>query len=185
MVCKLQRTTPATSHENGSIESPHGHIKRRIKQAFLLRGSYDFKSVADYQEWLEGVVIAHNRRNAKAVQIERKHLQPLPIHKTADYTEVAARVSSSSTIIVRRTLYTVPSRLKHRKHIMSLLAIIRKARLKSLGKMRGRLGNMGASQTYCVIALKSHHSLSRKQDVRLMPALRVSLDLFSSLWAQC
>jgi len=76
-----------------------------------LRGSHAFDSLADYQQWLEQVVQQHNRRNAKAVHIEREHLQPLPMTKAVDFTELCVRVSSASTIDVRRTTYTVPSRL--------------------------------------------------------------------------
>jgi hypothetical protein len=36
----------------------------------------------------------------------------LPIHKTIDYTEVLVKVTTSSTIDVRRVTYTVPSRLE-------------------------------------------------------------------------
>ncbi len=43
------RNNPGVAHENGGIESPHGHLKRRITQALMLRGSYDFASVVDYQ----------------------------------------------------------------------------------------------------------------------------------------
>lgn len=46
---KATRNNPGASHENGSIESPHGHLKRRVKQALLLRGSHDFASVSSYQ----------------------------------------------------------------------------------------------------------------------------------------
>lgn len=105
------RNNRGVSHENGGVESPHGHLKRRIKQAFLLRGSYDFDSVAAYQCWIEQVVNQHNRRNAKAIDIEKQALQPLPTYKTADYTVLPVKVSSSSTIRVKTTLYTVPSRL--------------------------------------------------------------------------
>ena len=105
------RNNRGVSHENGGIESPHGHLKRRIKQAFLLRGSYDFDSVEAYQRWMEQVVSQHNRRNAKAADIEKLALQPLPTYKTADYTVLPVKVSSSSTISVGRALYTVPSRL--------------------------------------------------------------------------
>lgn len=105
------RNNRGVSHENGSIESPHGHIKRRIKQVLLLRGSNDFESPNAYQDWLHDVVNQHNSRNAKNINAERKHLQPLPCHKAADYTEVCARVSTSSTIDVKRATYTVPSRL--------------------------------------------------------------------------
>ena len=106
------RNNPGVSHENGSIESPHGHIKRRIKQALLLRNSCDFLSLVEYQGWLDNVIKQHNRRNVEAFDIERKTLQPLPEYKTMDYTELLARVSTSSTIDVRRVTYTVPSRLQ-------------------------------------------------------------------------
>jgi len=43
------RNNTGIAHENGSIESPHGHLKNRIEQALLLRGSYDFDSLAEYQ----------------------------------------------------------------------------------------------------------------------------------------
>jgi hypothetical protein len=39
------RNNPGVAHENGSIESPHGHLKRRIHQALLMRDSPDFGSV--------------------------------------------------------------------------------------------------------------------------------------------
>ena len=32
-----------TAVENGSIESAHGHLKRAIQDALLLRGSRDFE----------------------------------------------------------------------------------------------------------------------------------------------
>lgn len=106
------RNNRGCGHENGGIESPHGHLKRRIRQAFLLRGSYDFESVDAYRKWISEVADSHNRRNAKNVEVERTALRPLPAHKTADYTVLPARVSSSGTIQIRTSLYTVPSRLK-------------------------------------------------------------------------
>ncbi len=109
------RNNLGVSHENGSIEGPHGHIKRRIKQALLLRQSNDFESIEAYQAWLDMVVNKHNQRNAKNVLVERASLQPLPIHKTADYTEVVATVHSTGTIEVKRTTYSVPSRLRGEK----------------------------------------------------------------------
>jgi hypothetical protein len=105
------RNNLGVSHENGSVESSHGHLKRRIEQALLLRDSHDFASVKAYQAFIEGVVKQHNQRNAKEVDIERLSLQALPQHHCVDYTEVVARVSTSSTIEVRRITYSVPSRL--------------------------------------------------------------------------
>jgi len=109
---KPTRNNRGEGHENGSIECPHGHIKRRIKQGLLLRGSTDFESIVSYQSWLDGVVNQHNQRNAKKLILERPYLQALPLDKTADFTEVCARVTSSATIDVRRATYSVHSRLK-------------------------------------------------------------------------
>lgn len=107
------RNTKGVSHENGAIEAAHGHIKRRIEQAFLLRGSTDFDSVDEYQRWLDEVVSNHNCRNAKTIAEERRSLQKLPEYRTIDYTDIVVKVTSSSTIDVRRVTYTVPSQLQH------------------------------------------------------------------------
>jgi hypothetical protein len=109
---KPSRNNVGESHENGSVEAPHGHLKRRIHQALLLRGNNDFNSVDEYQKFIEKVVSQHNNRNAKPINIEKENLQLLPIYKTTDYTELCARVTSSSTINVRNVTYTVPSRLE-------------------------------------------------------------------------
>ena len=108
---RATRNNPGVSHENGSIESPHGHLKRRIRQALLLRGHYDFDSLEDYQNWLNEVVKQHNRRHAEQLNLERLYLNPLPTMKTVDFTELCVRVSTSSTIDIGRVTYTVPSRL--------------------------------------------------------------------------
>lgn len=105
------RNNKGVSHENGSIESPHGHIKRRIAQALILRGNNNFDSIALYQKWLETVVSNHNRRNAKELEFERSYLQKLPFYKTTDFSEAVVRVHSSSTIELKRITYSVPSRL--------------------------------------------------------------------------
>ena len=43
------RNNRGESHENGSIEGPHGHLKRALEDALLLRGSRDFDTLADYR----------------------------------------------------------------------------------------------------------------------------------------
>lgn len=108
---KATRNNRGKSHENGSIESPHGHLKRRIHQALILRGNAEFSSVEEYQQFIEGIVRTHNNRNAKQTEIEKENLRPLPQYRTVDYTEVLATVSTSSTIQIHRGVYTVPSQL--------------------------------------------------------------------------
>jgi len=114
------RNNRGKGHENGGVESPHGHLKNRIRQALLLRGSTDFESVTAYQHWIDTIVGEINLRNRDKVTEERKHLKALPLQRTVDYTEAVVNVSTSSTILVKRIIYTVPSRLigeKLRIHI--------------------------------------------------------------------
>jgi transposase InsO family protein len=108
---RASRNNRGLGHENGCVESPHGHLKRRIEQALLLRGSNDFPHIQDYQDFIDMVVQQHNQRNAKMIKMERAALQALPLRQAIDYTEISAVVSSSSTIDVKRVTYTVPSRL--------------------------------------------------------------------------
>jgi hypothetical protein len=105
------RNNRGVSHENGAVESPHGHIKNRIRQALLLRESHDFDSLDDYRQWLDSLIRRFNRRCADALEIERDKLQALPKHKATDYSEQVVKVTSSSTIDVKRVLYSVPARL--------------------------------------------------------------------------
>ena len=144
------RNNRGLGHENGSVESPHGHLKRRIEQALLLRGSYDFIDAEQYQLFIDEVVMEHNRRNAKAINQERSVLQALPQHKAVDYTQVSAVVSSSSTIDVRRVTYTVPSRLQGEVLLVRLyddrvlcylghVFVIELKRLRPEGDTRGRV----------------------------------------------
>ncbi len=105
------RNNRGVSHENGAVESPHGHVKNRIRQALLLRDSLDFNTLDDYRQWLNSLIRRFNRRCNEALEIERTQLLPLPAHRAADYSEQVVKVTTSSTIEVKRVLYTVPARL--------------------------------------------------------------------------
>lgn len=98
-------------HENGAVESAHGHLKRRIRQALLLRGNADFTSVDEYRSFITTQVLRHNQRHAQAVLQERQYLRALPMKRCADYEELLVRVSASSTVTVKLVVYSVPSRL--------------------------------------------------------------------------
>lgn len=107
---KPTRNNPGKSHENGAIESPHGHLKRRIEQALRLRGAYDFASLEDYQGFIDGVVGKINRQRQTRFEQERASLQALPKRRTQDYAEHRVLIRSSSTFDLKRVTYTVPSR---------------------------------------------------------------------------
>lgn len=109
------RNNTGVAHENGAIESSHGHLKNRIEQAIYLRGSADFASVAEYQALIDSVSAQLNRLCQAKFEKEKSYLQPLPKYRLADYEVLSVRVSRRSTISVRRILYTVPSRLIGRR----------------------------------------------------------------------
>jgi len=99
------------AHENGAIESAHGHLKRKLDQQLLLSGSRDFNNLADYETFINLIVAKINRGCKTRFEEEKKHLQALPSRRTNDFSELHVKVTSSSTITVKRVLYTVPSRL--------------------------------------------------------------------------
>ncbi len=105
------RNNRGVAHENGSIESSHGHLDKVIKDAMLLRGTSDFTDIASYRRFIAEISSRHNARNSKRIAIERAELQPLPEKRTTDYEEVLVTVTSSSGFTLKRVFYTVPSRL--------------------------------------------------------------------------
>ena len=105
------RNNPGVAHENGSIEGPHGHLKKVIEDELLLRGSRDFADLDAYRRFIDEVVGRRNARNRKRIEIERAILKPLPARRTADFEEERVIVTSSGGFILRKVFYTVPSRL--------------------------------------------------------------------------
>lgn len=48
------QTNRGMAHENGIVEAPHSHVKRRQEQKLILCGSCDFEEAAEYSELLAG-----------------------------------------------------------------------------------------------------------------------------------
>src|SRR3974377_751548 len=105
------RNNPGVAHENGAIESPHGHLKKVLADELLLRGSRDFEDLAGYRRFIDEVIGRRNARNRKRIEIERAALRPLPERRTTDYEEARVLVTSSGGFILRRVFFSVPSRL--------------------------------------------------------------------------
>lgn len=64
-LCEHYKMTPTRNnkgiaHENGSIESSHGHLKSAVKDALLMRGSNDFEDLVAYRSFIDEIV---SRRN--------------------------------------------------------------------------------------------------------------------------
>jgi len=105
------RNNAGVAHENGSVESSHGHLKRALADALLLRASAEFPDLGTYRAFVDGIVGLRNTRNAKRIEAERPHLQRLPDRRTCDYEDVTVRVTSSGGFRLRKVFYSVPSRL--------------------------------------------------------------------------
>lgn len=105
------RNNRGVAHENGVIESSHGHLKSAIRDALLLRGSADFADLVAYRRFIDEIVSRHNARNGKRIEAERAVLQPLPATRTCDYEETLVYVTSACGFTLRKVFYTVPSRL--------------------------------------------------------------------------
>lgn len=114
------RNNAGVSHENGSIESAHGHIKAALEDELLLRGSRDFDALATWRKFVDALVGRRNARNAARIDLERAELKELPPRKTSDFEEARVTVTSSSAFTLRKVFYTVPSRLIGHKVLVRL-----------------------------------------------------------------
>jgi len=86
---------------DGAIESRHGHVKTRITQALLLRGSSMFADLEAYRTFAAGVIGQHNRRHAAMIDAERAVLRPLPVAPAMTREAMTVRVTSASGFMCR------------------------------------------------------------------------------------
>ena len=105
------RNNPGKSNENGSIEKSHDLLKNDIRQQLMLRGSSDFSSITEYQEFIQKIVTRRNNARRDKLIEEIKLLSPLPEKKYYAAEIFELTVTSSSTIRIEQVTYSVPSRL--------------------------------------------------------------------------
>jgi hypothetical protein len=98
-------------NENGDVESLNGHLKRRLRQLLLLRGSSDFATMEDYDAFLAAALNKANTTRTEKVAEELAVMRELPSTVLSDYQEYYVRVGWQSTIRVKTMVYSVPSRL--------------------------------------------------------------------------
>jgi hypothetical protein len=175
------RNNRGVAHENGSIESRHGHMKDRIDQALMLRASTDFDTLDAYRTFVASVVADHNRRHRDAIEIERGHLKPLPPAPPVTWDEASVRVTSASGFSFRHAFYTVPSRLiGHRLHLRvhddRIEAFLAGERVLTLP--RGRAPSKGAKRTTTHVVDYRHVIGS----LRARPGALAGLTYRDALW---
>ncbi len=108
---RATRNNKGVAHENGAIESPHGHLKSEIKDALELRGSRDFADMDSYRDFIASVAGGINARHRARTDTERLVLRVLPKRRVADYSRFSVRVTSLGGFTLKGVFYTVPSRL--------------------------------------------------------------------------
>ena len=102
---------PGRGHENGDVEQSHYRFKQSVGQELILRGSRDFATREQYEEFLRQVIKRRNSTRAKALSEELAVMRGLPARRVEDYTSERTKVSRNSTMTVRHNLYSVDSRL--------------------------------------------------------------------------
>jgi hypothetical protein len=98
-------------HENGDVEQRHHRLKRALAQELMLRGSKDFVSVADYQEFVAGLLARLNAGRKARLAEEIAVMKELPERRLESCKRERVKVDSGSLIYTDRNVYSVPSRL--------------------------------------------------------------------------
>ena len=149
-LCTHYDLTPVTinvgcPHEHGDVESLNRHLKRRLEQHLILRGSRDFASLEEYDRFVQGVLKAANAKRQKRLAEELAVMRPLPVGRLAEYREYEPVVSSHSLIRVNKHAYSVPSRLightlRVEQHEAELKVYLGREFLFCLPRLRGDRG---------------------------------------------
>lgn len=106
-----RKTNRYSGNENGDVEQSHHRLKRAVEQALLLRGSKDFVSMTEYEQFLQAIVTKRNSKRQEKLAQDRKALNPLPESRWQSCSRLQIKVSKSSTIRVNHKVYSVSSRL--------------------------------------------------------------------------
>jgi hypothetical protein len=108
---KASHSSPGRPNENGDIEQSHHRFKRAVGQELLLRGSRDFSSRKEYEDFLHRLASRRNSARRSSLIEEKEVMRSLPQRRAEDYTVSHYKVSRNSTIHIRKNIYSVPSQL--------------------------------------------------------------------------
>lgn len=97
-------------HENGDVESSHGHFKDALDQALRLRGSRDFESEQAYVSFARQLTGRRNAPREPRFREECEVFKPLPAVRRVASAIVSVTIKSDSIIRVKRNSYSVSSK---------------------------------------------------------------------------
>ena len=106
-----EKTQPSSPNENGDVEQSHYRFKTALDQSLMLRGSRDFASRAEYEQFLEELFAQLNAGRTKRFEEELAVLAALPARRLESARKQRVRVTGNSTINVAKNTYSVNSRL--------------------------------------------------------------------------
>lgn len=187
---RATRNNLGVSHENGAIECAHGSFKRRLDQALKLRGNTDFDAIKDYQKFLDKVAERLNKRCQSRFKDEQLALQALPGERFMDYSELSLKVTRSSTLEIKKVLYSVPSRMMGenvRVHVYHdrLAFFVGQTLTSTLARIYPKAGQ---ERCRCIDYRHVIHSLSAKPQAFRFLQFRDELlptDIYRQLWQHC
>ena len=107
---KGHRINVRKPHENGDVESSHGHFKDALDQALRLRGSRDFLTAEEYMGFVRQLVGRRNAARESRFREEREALSAVPARRLPTSTSQQVTVKSDSVIRVKRNVYSLSSK---------------------------------------------------------------------------
>ncbi len=108
---KGRKTNSSSPNENGDVEQRHHRFREAVDQTLMLRGSRDFDTRGQYEEFLKAVSGQLNSGREVRRCEEMAVLRPLPAYRLESWKRIRVRVRSGSLITVHHNAYSVPSRL--------------------------------------------------------------------------
>jgi hypothetical protein len=140
---KPRHTNPASPHENGDAEQAHHRFKKAMEQALLLRGSRDFGSVAEYEQFVKELFRQRNANRRQRLSEEIAVMRALPTRRMESARRERVKVDSGSLIHVDRNAYSVKSRLigevvEARVHLDRIEVWYGQRKVEEVPRLRGR-----------------------------------------------
>jgi hypothetical protein len=94
-------------HENGDVEQRHHRLKRALAQELMLRGSKDFVSVEEYQEFVKGLLARYERSTSTKTSMRWPRLPAIESSKDTKRTQSVEWGSSRSCQVIEKTVSAV------------------------------------------------------------------------------
>lgn len=111
-----RKTQAASPHENGDVEQRNYRLKRAVEQQLLLRGSRDFESRQEYEQFIAKLFDKLNACRKDQLLEELAVMKKLPLEQFQSSKRLNnIPVSKASTIRVNHNTYSVDSRLRGEK----------------------------------------------------------------------